>query len=58
MAPPSPARTLNVALVLALGAVILSACLLMRYIHAGAASPLAPPPVQAFGEYRELPPVW
>jgi hypothetical protein len=58
MAPPSPVRPLNVALVLALGAVILSARLLMGYMHAGAAAPPAPPPVQSFGEYRELAPLW
>ncbi len=45
MAPPSSVCPLNIALVLALGAVILSACLRMGYIYAGASSPL----VQAFG---------
>jgi hypothetical protein len=57
MAPPSPVRPLNVALVLALGAVILSARLLMGYMHAGAVAPPAPP-VASFGEYRELVPLW
>ena len=58
MAPPSAVRPLNVALVLALGAVILSARLLMGYIHAGAVAPPAPPPEASFGEYRELTPLW
>jgi hypothetical protein len=58
MTPPSAVRPLNVALVLALGAVILSARLLMGYIHAGAVAPPAPPPVESFGEFRELAPLW
>ena len=35
-----------------------SARLLMGYIHAGAVAPPAPPPVESFGEFRELAPLW
>jgi hypothetical protein len=59
MAPPSPYRPLNVALVLALCAVILSARLLMGYMHAGGSvSPVLPAPAESTGHFGELPPLW
>ena len=57
MTPPSPYRPLNIALVLALAAVILSARLLMGYIHTEAATPSLPP-VAAYGHNGELSPLW
>jgi hypothetical protein len=57
MTPPSPYRPLNVALVLALCAVILSARLLMGYMHAGT-PPVVPAPEESVGHYGELPPLW
>ena len=59
MTPPSPYRPLNVALVLALCAVILSARLLMGYMHtSGGAPPVPPAPAESAGHYGEVPPLW
>jgi hypothetical protein len=59
MAPPSPNRPLNVALVLALCAVVFSARLLMGYMHTPGMAPSTPPQeVEWFSHYGELPPLW
>ena len=59
MTPPSPYRPLNIALVLALCAVILSARLLMGYMHTGGSiSPVPAEPAESVGHYGELPPLW
>ncbi|MET0537756.1 MAG: hypothetical protein ABWZ64_07335 [Xanthobacteraceae bacterium] len=57
MTRPSSYRPLNIALVLALAAVILSARLLLGYIHTEAATPSLPP-VAAYGHNGELSPLW
>jgi hypothetical protein len=56
MTPRSASRPLNIALVLALCAVVLSARLLMGYVHNETA--VGPPQPQWSGHYGELPPLW
>jgi hypothetical protein len=56
MTPRSASRPLNIALVLALCGVVLSARLLMGYVHKETIAP--PEPAQWFGHYGELPPLW